>query len=52
MVAGFEKDLTAEQLTALIRKSDLVAAFRKSLQDIKTQENSNGDYELVWNLQK
>jgi hypothetical protein len=48
--SSFEKDLTAADLSALIRKSDLVAAFRKSLQAMKTRENVNGDYEVVWNL--
>jgi hypothetical protein len=46
----FEKNLTAEQLSALIRKSDLVAAFKKSLQSMKVYEQANGDYDVVWNL--
>jgi hypothetical protein len=51
-VSSFEKSITPAELGSLIRKSDLLAAFRKTLQDMKAQEIANGDYEVVWNLQK
>jgi hypothetical protein len=51
VVGSFEKDLTAAQLSAIIRKSDLANALRKALHDMKEKEAANGDYEVVWNLQ-
>lgn len=48
----FKKDITPTQLENIIRKSDLLVIFRKALQEIKAQEKSNGDYELIWSLQK
>jgi hypothetical protein len=49
---SFTKDITPAQLESIIRKSDLLAIFKKSLQEIKDQEKSNGDYDIVWNLQQ
>jgi hypothetical protein len=47
------KDATAEYLAnSVVRKADLVAAFRKGLQELKAKEKANGDYEVVWGLQK
>jgi hypothetical protein len=47
------KDATAEYLAdAVIRKSVLLNAFRKGLQELKAKEKANGDYDVVWNLQK
>ena len=44
--------LTAEQLDAVLRRSDLVTVFGKALKEIHEKEKANGDYEVVWNLQK
>jgi hypothetical protein len=49
--SAFEKDITAAQLSTLIRKSDLIASFRKALQEVKAKEKANGDYDIVWSLQ-
>jgi hypothetical protein len=47
------KDATAEYLAnSVVRKVELVAAFRKGLQELKAKEKANGDYEIVWGLQK
>jgi hypothetical protein len=47
------KDASAEYLAnSVVRKAELVAAFRKGLQELKAKEKANGDYELVWDLQK
>lgn len=43
---------TPAEIEALIRKSDLIAQFRKGLQDIVAKEKANTDYETVWNLRK
>jgi hypothetical protein len=49
---SFQKDITAEQLETIIRKTDLLYVFKKTLVYIKAMEKSNGDYDIVWNLQK
>jgi hypothetical protein len=47
------KDATAEYLAnSVVRKAELVAAFRRGLQELKAKEKANGDYEIVWGLQK
>lgn len=47
------KDATAQYLAnSVVRKSELIAAFRKGLQELKAKEKANGDYEIVWGLQK
>lgn len=51
-VSGFTKDVTAAQLSSLVRKSELIEVFRETLRKMKEQEKANGDYEIVWNLQK
>jgi len=50
--AVFTKDINPEQLEDIVRKSDLLSAFRKGLQGLKAQEQANGDYATIWNLQK
>lgn len=50
--SSFSKDVTAAELSALIRKTELIAAFRKALQQMKEQEKANSDYQTVWNLQR
>lgn len=41
--------ITADMLEeTIIRKSDLLAAFRKGLREIKQHEAANGDYDIVW----
>ncbi|HYG00953.1 MAG TPA: hypothetical protein VD927_00850 [Chryseosolibacter sp.] len=52
VASGFEKDVTAAELVSLIRKTEMMNAFRKALKELKASEQSNGDYEVVWNLQK
>ncbi|MBC7913820.1 MAG: hypothetical protein H7Y07_06815 [Pyrinomonadaceae bacterium] len=47
-----EGNISAADLEKIIRKSDLVATFRKGLQELKAKEKANSDYETVWNLQK
>lgn len=49
---GFKTPITPAELEKIIRKSDLVAVFRKGLQDLKEKEKANGDYAPVWALQK
>ncbi|MBI2258233.1 MAG: hypothetical protein HYU67_04970 [Flavobacteriia bacterium] len=44
--------ISAEQLEKLIRSSDILVTFSKSLKQIIEAEKLNGDYEIVWNLQK
>jgi hypothetical protein len=50
-VSSFTKDVTASELSTLVRKSDLLNAFRRALQKVKEHEKTTSDYELVWNLQ-
>jgi len=45
-------ELSAEELDQLIRKADLLTAFGKGLKEIMEQEKANGDYDIVWNLEK
>lgn len=45
-------EITAAELDNVVRKSDLLATFKKGLQELKASEKANGDYDLVWNLQK
>ena len=53
---GFQfnsKSATAEYLAAaVIRKSVLLTAFRKGLQELKAREKANGDYDVVWAAQQ
>ena len=49
---SFKTNITGEELDKIIRKSDLLATFRKGLKEIRDKENANGDYPIVWNLQK
>jgi hypothetical protein len=45
--------ITPERLDQLIRKSDLLKEFAKALKEIRAKEKAtNGDYPIVWNLQK
>ncbi|MFD2145399.1 hypothetical protein [Mucilaginibacter antarcticus] len=43
--------ITVADMQNIIRDADLLAAFRKGLQEIKNKEKQNGDYEIVWALQ-
>lgn len=36
----------------IVRKADLLAAFRKAVQEIKKQEAANGDYTIIWPTEK
>jgi hypothetical protein len=49
---SFNANITPAELEGIIRKSDMLFVFRKALQEIKGLEKSNGDYDIVWNLQK
>ncbi len=49
---SFKKDITLAQLQAIVRKSDLMTVFGKAVKEIKAKEKDNGDYVVVWNLQK
>ncbi|MDZ4714068.1 MAG: hypothetical protein SH819_01245 [Cytophagales bacterium] len=44
--------ITPEELDRLVRWSDLLTTFGKALKEIKEKEKANGDYEVVWDLQK
>ncbi|WP_192820445.1 hypothetical protein [Rufibacter sp. LB8] len=47
-----EGNLTVADIEKIIRKSDLLATFRKGLQEIKAKEQANPDYQQVWSLQQ
>ncbi len=47
----YPKNITAADIKEIVRQSDLLAVFRKGLQEIKTAEVQNGDYSLLWDLQ-
>ncbi len=49
---AIKKDITMQQLEAIVREADLLTVFRKGLQELKAKEKANGDYETVWALQK
>ncbi|GAB3930998.1 hypothetical protein [Mucilaginibacter myungsuensis] len=44
-------NITVADMQKIIRQSDLLATFRKGLQEIKAKETANGDYNVVWALQ-
>jgi hypothetical protein len=44
--------ISADQLEKLIRSSEIMTVFSKSLKQIMEEEKLNGDYEIVWDLQK
>lgn len=47
------KELTAEVFEKeVVRMDDLMATFRKGLQELKAKEKANGEYLPIWNLQK
>ncbi len=48
-VAG---NISAQELEKLMRTSDLISSFTKSLKEMIAKEKANGDYEIVWDLQK
>lgn len=48
----FTSNITQDQLLAIVRKSDLLTVFRKSLKELKAAEKANTDYVSVWDLQK
>ena len=48
---AFAKDIGAAELKSIVRKSDLMAVFRKTLKEIRQKEQANGDYLPVWKLQ-
>ena len=47
----YPKNITAADIKEIVRQSDLLAVFRKGLQEIKAAETQNGDYKLLWDLQ-
>ncbi len=47
----FPKQITAEDIKTIVRQSDLLAVFKKGLQEIKKAELANGDYKLLWDMQ-
>ena len=47
----FAKDIGPDGLKSIVRKSDLMAVFRKTLKEIRQKEQANGDYLTVWKLQ-
>lgn len=49
---SFKPDITGAELEKIIRKSDMLAAFRKGLHELVEREKANGDYGPVWALQK
>jgi hypothetical protein len=48
----FSREITPDQLKAIVRKSDLLKIFRQALTEMKDKEHANNDYVAVWNLQK
>ena len=45
----YKKKIGPEELEQIIlRKTDLLATFRKSLQEIKAKEQANSDYKVEW----
>jgi hypothetical protein len=49
---SFKPDITGAELEKIIRKSDMLAVFRKGLHELIEKEKANGDYGPVWALQK
>jgi len=48
-----KKEITDAVLdNEVVRMDDLLAMFRKGLQDLKAKEKANGEYAPIWNLQK
>ncbi|MBI5611302.1 MAG: hypothetical protein HY902_20680 [Deltaproteobacteria bacterium] len=48
----FAANIGPAGLKTIVRKSDLMAVFSKTLKEIRRKEQANGDYLTVWNLQK
>jgi hypothetical protein len=48
----FSNTITPEQLEAIVRKSDLMTVFRKSIKEMVEKEKASPDYVTVWNMQK
>jgi hypothetical protein len=46
------KSVTPDQLESIVNKADLLASFRKGIQELKAKEKENGDYPAVWKLQE
>jgi hypothetical protein len=49
---SFNKNITPAELEKIVRKSDMLAVFRKGLKALVEKEKANGDYQPVWALQK
>ncbi len=49
---SFTNNITPDNLDKIIRRTDLLIVFRKAIKEIIAQEKSNGDYDVIWNLQK
>lgn len=48
----YKKGITPDVLeNVILRKSDMLATFKKSLQEIKAKESANGDYKIVYDAQ-
>jgi hypothetical protein len=48
----FSSSSTPEQIEGIIRRADLVSAFRKGLHEMIEKTKANGDYATVWKLQE
>lgn len=47
-----KKDITPEELEKIVRKLELLTVFRRGLKELVEKEKANGDYPIVWNIQK
>lgn len=48
-----KQNISAADLENIVlNRGALIAAFKKSIQAIKTQEKTNGDYEIVWDAMR